>query len=142
MALTFTENSPSQLTISYSSGKDMVLTNDPSNPTSIPSFAPGSKVLIKGTLYAQVPESSYGGVDASPDPVTYTMARSPVSGAVNEGTVVAFTVTASDGSTNPYPYTIFYISELLFLHNLLTLHVHFQNLMKRIINVVLESNYY
>ncbi len=110
MALTFTENSPSQLTISYSSGKDMVLTNDPSNPTSIPSFAPGSKVLIKGTLYAQVPESSYGGVDASPDPVTYTMARSPVSGAVNEGTVVAFTVTASDGSTSPYPYTVSGIS--------------------------------
>lgn len=105
MALTFTENSPSQLTISNSGGKDMVLTNDPSNPTSIPQFAPGSKVLIQGTLYGQVPSSSYGGIAAS-DPVTYTMARSPASGAVNEGTAVTFTVTASDGSTSPYPYTI------------------------------------
>lgn len=105
MALTFTENSPSQLTISNSGGKDIELTNDPSNPTSIPQFAPGSKVLIKGTLYGQVPSSSYGGIAAS-DPVTYTMARSPASGAVNEGTAVTFTVTASDGSTSPYPYTI------------------------------------
>ena len=105
MALTFTEDSPSQLTISNSGGKDIVLTNDPSNPTSIPQFAPGSKVLIKGTLYGQVPSSSYGGIDAA-TPVTYTMARSPASGAVNEGTAVSFTVTASDGSASPYPYTI------------------------------------
>ena len=105
MALTFTENSPSQLTISNSGGKDMVLTNDPSNPTTIPQFAPGSKVLIQGTLYGQVPSSSYGGITAS-TPVTYTMARSPASGAVIEGTSVTFTVTASDGSTSPYPYTV------------------------------------
>ena len=105
MALTFTEDSPSQLTISNSGGKDMVLTNDPSNPTTIPQFAPGSKVSIQGTLYGQVPASSYGGIGAA-DPVTYTMARSPASGAVNEGTAVSFTVTASDGSASPYPYTI------------------------------------
>tara|TARA_E500000318_G_scaffold16522_1_gene16913 strand:- start:1464 stop:2552 length:1089 start_codon:yes stop_codon:yes gene_type:complete len=105
MALTFTEDSPSQLTISNSGGKDIVLTNDPSNPTTIPQFAPGSKVSIQGTLYGQVPSSSYGGVGTS-TPVTYTMARSPASGAVNEGTTVTFTVTASDGSTSPYPYTI------------------------------------
>lgn len=105
MALTFTEDSPSQLTISNSGGKDIVLTNDPSNPTTIPQFAPGSKVSIQGTLYGQVPSSSYGGIGTS-TPVTYTMARSPASGAVNEGTTVTFTVTASDGSTSPYPYTI------------------------------------
>ncbi len=105
MALTFTENSPSELTISNNAGKEIVLTNAPTNPTSIPSFAPGSVVTVKGTLYGQVPASSYGGLGVA-TPVSYTMARSPASGAVNEGTAVSFTVTASDGSTSPYPYTI------------------------------------
>ena len=105
MALTFKQNSPSELEISNSGGKSIKLSNSPTIPSSVPTLAPSVRMLINGTLYAEVPSSSYGGAAAA-TPVTYSISRSPASGTVNEGSSLSFTVTASDGSTTPYPYTI------------------------------------
>lgn len=105
MALTFKQNSPSELEIQNTGGKSIKLSNSPTIPSSVPTLAPSVRMVIDGTLYAEVPSSSYGGASA-PSPVTYSISRSPASGNVNEGSAVSFTVTASDGSVTSYPYTV------------------------------------
>jgi hypothetical protein len=112
MAITITSINPSPAstvtTFENSTGPNLIITTPNTIETGVltPSNFSGEVNMGGGILFADLSPGDYGGAGgAAPTPVSYTLTKSPTA-TINEGGSVSITLTASDGSTTPYPYSI------------------------------------
>ena len=111
MAITITSsNTPTTTTTIFSNsvGPDITIVTPNTSQTGVlePTNFSGTINMGGGILYADLSPGDYGGEGgAGTVPVSYTLTKSPTA-TVNEGNTVTITMTASDGATTPFPYSI------------------------------------
>ncbi|MDC0308647.1 hypothetical protein OAL25_00135 [bacterium] len=111
MAITITSTNPSPTStvtvFENSTGPNLTITAPLTTQTGVlePTNFSG-EINVGGVLYADLSPADYGGDGgAAPVPLSYTLSKTPT-GTINEGGSVSITLTASDGSTTPFTYTI------------------------------------
>tara|TARA_Y100000389_G_scaffold55576_1_gene51419 strand:- start:24442 stop:25578 length:1137 start_codon:yes stop_codon:yes gene_type:complete len=111
MAITITSsNTPTTTTtiLANSVGPNITVVTPNTSQTGVlePTNFSGTINMGGGILYADLSPGDYGGAGGTAAvPVSYTLSKSPTS-TVNEGNSVTITLTASDGATTPFPYSI------------------------------------